>query len=151
MSRKAKTQCAASERVIRCGTTAVRFGDAETELPAQLRALAREISSGLSSLEPTQSKELLSAFVSELFLCAANEDIRRVRRQKQAEGIARAKANGVRFGPESKPLPDNFVECYNAWQQGEMTVTVAAETCGLSRKAFYRAAARMRSSEDCAV
>lgn len=151
MAPKSKNQSAPGERAIRCGKTAIQFGGSQAELSEQLRGLAREISAGLSCLEPSQGKELLGDFISELFLCAANEDIRRVRRQKQAEGIAKAKANGVRFGPEAKPLPDNFSECYDAWQSGEMTATKAAENCGLSRKTFYRMVARIRSSEEYAV
>lgn len=92
-------------------------------------------------MEPSQGKELLGDFVSELFLCAANENLRRSRRQRQAEGIA-----------EAKPLPDNFAGCCDAWQRGEMTAVEAAESCGMSRKSFYyRAAVYMRDSEEHAV
>lgn len=149
MSTKSKTQFVPNTRVIRCGRTAIQFDGSQAELSEQLQELALEISAGLSSLEPSQGKELLGAFVSELFPCAANEDLRRVRRQKQAEGIAKAKANSVRFGPEAKPLPDNFTECCDAWQRGEMTAVEAAESCGMSRKSFYYGAAvYIRDSEE---
>ena len=111
--------------------------------------MAREISAGLSDLDPLQSKELLGAFASELFLCVAEEDRRKVRRRQQAEGIARAKARGVRFGPEAKHLPDNFPACYQSWQDGEITAVEAAQTCGMSRKSFYRAVARAKESAGC--
>jgi len=116
-----------------------------------LQALAREIAAGLSELDPAQGKELLSAFVSSLFLSVADEDRRRERRQKQAEGIAAAKERGVRFGPAPKPLPDRIDECYQAWQDGRLTAAQAAEVCGVSRKVFYRASARFKQEKDCAV
>ena len=39
-------------------------------------------------------------------------------RQRQAEGIAAAKARGVRFGRPPKPLPDNFYPLYRQWRKG---------------------------------
>ena len=81
----------------------------------------------------------------------AKQDQQAVRRQKQAEGIAAAKARGVRFGPSRKPLPENFSENYRAWQSGEMTLTQAAETCGMTRASFYRAVDRMKQLEGCSV
>ena len=80
------------------------------QVQEKLRLLAEEITEDLSRLESAQSKELLSDFVSELFLSMAKQDQQAVRRQKQAEGIAAAKARGVRFGPSRKPLPENFSE-----------------------------------------
>lgn len=123
----------------------------QSSLKEQLEELANDIAIGLSGLETVQSKELLGAFVSALFLAVAEEDRRKVRRQKQAEGIAAARARGVRFGPQPKPFPDNFDVCYKAWQDGEMTQAQAAEQCGISRKAFNRAVARVKQTENCAV
>lgn len=36
-------------------------------------------------------------------------------RQRQAEGIAAAKARGVKFGRPPRPLPDNFYAVHKAW------------------------------------
>ena len=119
------------------------------QVQEKLRLLAEEITEDLSRLESAQSKELLSDFVSELFLSMAKQDQQAVRRQKQAEGIAAAKARGVRFGPSRKPLPENFAACYEAWQRGQMTLTQAAETCGITRSAFYRAIDRMKELNSC--
>ena len=92
-------------------------------------------------------KELLGAFVSELFLSVAEQERNEYRRQKQAEGIAAAKARGVRFGPEPKPLPDNFDECYEAWKDGRLSIRRAAEECGLSKTSVQNAAARRAQAE----
>ena len=55
----------------------------------------------------------------------------------------------VRFGPEPKPVPENFIECYEAWRDGYLSTTQAAEECGISRQAFYRAAKRQEQAADC--
>lgn len=120
-------------------------------LEAKLKNLAEEISADLAQLDSSQGKVLLSDFVSELFFNMAKQNQREFRRRKQAEGIAAAKARGVRFGPEPKPLPDNFDVYYEAWQNGEMTVTQAAQACGLSRRSFYRATARKKQDADYVV
>ena len=61
-------------------------------------------------------------------------------RQRQAEGIAAAKAKGVRFGRPPRPLPDNFHRCYQRWKQGEITGTAAVKKCGMPLATFrYRA------------
>ena len=110
----------------------------EEENDEELRELAKVIASGLSTLELNQSKELLGVFVSDLFLSVSDRERQEFRCQRQAEGIAAARARGVRFGADPKPLPDNFDECYEAWLNGDMTATDAAAACGLSRKGFYR-------------
>ena len=48
-------------------------------------------------------------------------------RQRQAEGIAAAKARGVRFGRPPKPLPDNYLSTYLQWKSGALTGTAAAK------------------------
>ena len=107
-----------------------------------LRQLAQDVLSEISKLDPSHSKELLGAFVSELFLSVAEEERREYRRQKQAEGIAAAKARGVRFGARRKPLPDNFEACREAWQGGQMTLRPAAGACGMPHATFRDAVMR---------
>lgn len=112
------------------------------ELRGQLKALAQEIVSSLSGLDPEQSRELLGGFVSDLFLSVAEQSRKEERRQKQAEGIAAAKAKGVRFGRPGKPLPDNFDEARRAWRAGELSLQQAADLCGIPRGTFYNAVVR---------
>ena len=61
-------------------------------------------------------------------------------RQRQAEGIAAAKAKGVRFGRVPAPLPDNFHEVFQQWKHEEISGSEAARRCGMPRSTFiYRA------------
>jgi len=117
--------------------------DAEKdELEVQLQKAARQIAAGLSGLEAAQRRELLGGFVSELFLASAEQERRVERRQKQADGIAAAKARGVRFGRTERALPDNFHEICQAWQDGELTLREAANACGMPASTFHDAAIR---------
>lgn len=63
-------------------------------------------------------------------------------RQRQSEGIAAAKANGVRFGRERRILPDSFEELRQAWRDSKITLREAAETCGIPKSTFRDAALR---------
>lgn len=107
------------------------------QIQAWLKELAEEISSDLASLEAAQGRELLSGFVCDLFAAAAEQQRREARRRRQAEGIAAAKARGVRFGRARKPAPDNFDEVRQAWKDGKLSLREAADTCGVSRGTFY--------------
>ena len=61
-------------------------------------------------------------------------------RKRQAEGIAAAKENGVRFGREPKPLPSIFLQAYELWSKGRISTSEAARLCRMARSTFrYRA------------
>lgn len=70
-----------------------------------LRQLAQDVVSELSELDPGYSKEFLGLFVSEMFRIVEERELCEMRRCRQAEGIAQAKAAGVRFGPERGCCP----------------------------------------------
>ena len=71
-------------------------------------------------------------------MCWKAQNERDTIRQRQAEGIASAKANKVKFGRPKTQLPDNFREVYNQWKNGEITATKAIELTGLKRTNFYK-------------
>lgn len=117
------------------------------ETQERIQKLAQEVLRDISELDPAHSKELLGAFVSELFLSVANEERREYRRQQQAEGIAAARERGVKFGRSRKPLPENFEEYHAAWRGGRMSLREAARACGMSHATFRNAALRMEGAE----
>ncbi len=90
-------------------------------------------------LDTRRDKDLLGTFIADLVLqvlsfVAQNE--RENIRKRQAEGIAAAKLKGVRFGPEPKPLPQNFNEIFTLWREGEISMTEAARRTGMARSTF---------------
>lgn len=58
-------------------------------------------------------------------------------RQRQAEGIAAAKARGVKFGRPPLPLPDNFYEMHKAWRNKKLTLKQTAAACNMPIETFY--------------
>lgn len=85
--------------------------------------------------------DLTGTFIADLVLntlsYVAQTERENIRR-RQAEGIAEAKARGVRFGNPGKPLPKNFAEIARRWRQKELTLKQALETLGVGRTYFYQ-------------
>ena len=59
-------------------------------------------------------------------------------RQRQAEGIAAAKAKGKRFGRPKAQKPDNWNEVIARWKAGEITAVEAMRQTGVKRSTFYK-------------
>ena len=125
-----------------------RLGRNYEEIQNQWRVLTKEKGVDICIvdmpiLDTRRGKDLLGTFISDLVLqllpfVAENE--RTNIKQRQAEGIAAAKAKGVRFGRPPKPLPENFHSVYQQWKQGSITGTAAAKECGMPLSTFrYRA------------
>ena len=60
--------------------------------------------------------------------------------QRQAEGIAAAKAKGKHLGRPKAELPDNWSEVITAWKAGQITAVEAMRRTGLKRSTFYKMA-----------
>lgn len=101
-------------------------------------------------LDTRRGKDLVGTFLSDIVLqvlsfVAENERVNI--RQRQAEGIAAAKARGVRFGRPPRPLPENYHSAYQRWKAGKITGTAAARECGMPLSTFrYRAAIYEKST-----
>lgn len=61
-------------------------------------------------------------------------------RQRQAEGIAAAKARGKHLGRPKAVKPDNWNEVSARWRAGEITAVEAMRLTGLKRGVFYKLA-----------
>lgn len=59
-------------------------------------------------------------------------------RQRQAEGIAAAKAKGKKFGRKPIEMPDEFEEIFMEWYDGQLSSDDAAKRLQISRSTFYR-------------
>lgn len=119
----------------------VEHGEAENpdvDVQTKLKEKAEEVFSLFSDMDAASSLELLSRFVSDLFYKLAQKRQKEERRQKQAEGIARAKANGIRFGPAARPLPDGFAHYAQMWRHGEISARDAAKALGMTHSTFLR-------------
>ena len=125
-----------------------RLGRNYEEILQQWRILTKEkgvdiVVLDMPLLDTRRGKDLMGTFLSDIVLQVLSfvaENERCNIRQRQAEGIAAAKARGVKFGRPPKPLPGNFHQCYQQWKGGKLTGTAAAKACGMSLSTFrYRA------------
>ena len=94
-------------------------------------------------LDTRRGKDLVGTFLSDIVLQVLSfvaENERSNIRQRQAEGIAAAKARGVRFGRPPATLPENFHQVYQLWKSGKITGLEAARMCDMPMSTFrYRA------------
>ena len=125
-----------------------RLGRNYEEILLQWRALTKDkgidiVVLDMPLLDTRRGKDLMGTFLSDIALQVLSfvaENERTNIRQRQAEGIAAAKAKGIRFGRVPKPLPENFHAVYQRWKSGEITGTAAAKECGMPLSSFrYRA------------
>ena len=127
-----------------------RLGRNYTEILDQWRILTKEkgldiVVLDMPLLDTRRGKDLMGTFLSDIVLQVLSfvaENERANIRQRQAEGIAAAKARGIRFGRPPKPLPKNFPAAYPCWKEGKITGVGAAKQCQMPIATFrYRAAA----------
>ena len=122
-----------------------RLGRNYAEILEQWRVLTKQkgIVLDMPLLDTRRGKDLMGTFLSDIVLqvlsfVAENERVNI--RQRQAEGIAAAKARGVSFGRPPAPLPENFHGVYQRWRAGKITGAAAAKECNMSLPTFrYRA------------
>ena len=132
-----------------------RLGRNYEEIQNQWRILTKEKGVDICVidmplLDTRNGKDLMGTFIADLVLqilsfVAQNE--RENIRVRQAQGIAAAKARGVRFGRPPKPLPENYFEVYRRWKAGEISGVAAAEECEMTLSRFrYQAQSYERLS-----
>lgn len=121
-----------------------RLGRDYEEILKQWRILTKEtgidiVVLDMPLLDTRRGKDLMGTFLSDIVLQVLSfvaENERTNIRQRQAEGIAAAKAKGIRFGRVPKPLPENFHVVYQRWKSGEITGTAAAKECKMPLSTF---------------
>ena len=125
-----------------------RLGRNYEEILLQWRIITKEkqvdvVVLDMPLLDTRIGKDLMGTFLSDIVLQVlsfAAENERNNIRQRQAEGIAAAKAKGIRFGRPPKPLPANFHAVYQKWKAGKITGITAAKECCMPLTNFrYRA------------
>ena len=92
-------------------------------------------------LDTTAAHGLLAVFIADLVLQILSfvaETEREHIRTRQREGIAAAKARGVKFGRPCASLPPRFREIAERHLKNELSLRAAASLCGMSRTSFWR-------------
>ena len=122
-----------------------RLGRNYADLNEQWRRITKEkgadiVVIDMPILDTRRERNLVGTLMSDIVLAllsyvAENERVNI--RQRQAEGIAAAKARGVKFGRPQVPLPENFDEVCKQWREKKRTLKQAAKACGLAESTFF--------------
>ncbi len=124
-----------------------RLGRNYNEIQEQWRFLTKEIGIDIvvidmPLLDTRQGKDLMGTFIADLVLQILSfvaQSERESIRRRQAEGIAAAKARGVRFGRPASPVPKNFEQLIVAWERKSITLPELLNQCDtLSESTFFR-------------
>ena len=101
-------------------------------------------------LDTRKGRDLIGTLISDIVLQLLSyvaQTEREFIHQRQAEGIAAAKARGVRFGRPPLPLPDNFHMLHQAWRGQKITLRQAARACGMPTGTFYSKAIKLETPD----
>ena len=131
-----------------------RLGRNYGELNEQWRIITKEkkadiVVIDMPLLDTRREKNLLGTFISDVVLAllsyVAENECTNIK-QRQAEGIAAAKARGVKFGRPPLPIPENFYQMHKDWRAGKITIEEAAKACNMCPKTFYSKAVKYEKS-----
>ena len=121
-----------------------RLGRNYEEIQEQWRVLTKEIGVDICVLDmplldTRQGRDLMGTFIADLVLQILSfvaQSERESIRVRQAQGIAAAKARGVRFGRPRKPLPEQYAQMKQKWINNEISACAAARACGIPVSTF---------------
>ncbi len=123
-----------------------RLGRSYDEIQKQWRILTKETGADICVLDmplldTRTGKDLMGTFIADLvlqILSFAAQNERESIRKRQAEGIAAAKARGVKFGRPKKQAPECFGELVKKWERKELSFKEVLSMCAVSEATFYR-------------
>lgn len=123
-----------------------RLGRNYKEILDQWQVLTKEIGADvcvidMPLLDTRNGKDLMGTFIADLVLqilsfVAQNE--RENIKKRQAQGIAAAKARGVRFGRPIQEPAEDFPQIVASWERGDIRFAQALSQSGVSESTFYR-------------
>ena len=121
-----------------------RLGRNYTEILEQWRIITKNkraaiVILDMPLLDTRQGRDLTGVLIADIVLQLLSyvaETERTFIKQRQAEGIAAAKARGVRFGRRPKERTAEFYELKAAWERGDVSARAAAEKLGIAHGTF---------------
>ena len=131
-----------------------RLGRNYDEILQQWRTLTKDkgidiVVIDMPLLDTRRDKDLLGTLISDIVLQLLSyvaQSERETIKQRQAEGIAAAKARGVRFGRPGAELPTNFGELVTKWERGKLRFEEVLAQCGVCQSTFYKHLAIYRAT-----
>lgn len=133
-----------------------RLGRNYSEILEQWRILTKErgvdiVVLEMPLLDTRRGKDLMGTFLSDIVLQVLSfvaENERSNIKQRQAEGIAAAKARGVQFGRPKIEMPDNFMQLVSQWENKKIRLSYVLEVCRISKATFYRRLNQCRQNDE---
>ncbi len=131
-----------------------RLGRNYEEIIEQWRILTKEkqifiVVLDMPLLDTRNRHDLIGTLITDLVLQILSyvaQTEKDFNHQRQAEGIAAAKARGVKFGRTPLALPPNFNEVYHQWREGKISARGAAKILGTNHNTFLRWTKRFSDS-----
>ena len=146
-----RTQYRRLMRKLKDGDTLViksidRLGRNYEEILEQWRIITKEkhaaiVVLDMPLLDTRQNRDLTGTLIADIVLQLLSYVAQLEREfihQRQAEGIAAAKAQGVRFGREPLPVPAEFPEVLDCWKHGKIGSRRAGALLGVSQTTFLK-------------
>lgn len=123
-----------------------RLGRNYEEILEQWRIITKErqaaiIVLDMPLLDTRKSRDLTGTLIADIVLQLLSyiaQTEREFIRQRQSEGIAAAKARGVKFGREPMPRPIEYEAAKEQWERGEISAREAARRIGTTHKTFLK-------------
>lgn len=124
-----------------------RLGRDYDEIQNQWRIITKELKVHIFVLDMPlldtrkKSGDLTGTFIADLVLQILSYVAQVEReniRQRQAEGIAAAKAKGVKFGRNRLPIPKEFYQLQRQYQNGAISAREAARRLGVVHSTFLK-------------
>lgn len=123
-----------------------RLGRNYNEILEQWRYLTKEkqiaiVVLDMPLLDTREGRDLIGELIADIVLQILSyvaETERDFTRQRQAEGIAAAKARGVHFGRRPMEKPPEYKDTYQRWKQKEISARQAAKILGITHQTFLK-------------
>lgn len=138
-------------RKVKSGDTLVvksidRLGRNYDEILEQWRIITKEkqvaiVVLDMPLLDTRQNRDLTGTLIADIvlqLLSYVTQTEREFIRQRQAEGIAAAKAQGVQFGRKPMARPASFILLKDQWKQDQISARAAAKQLGITHSTFLR-------------
>lgn len=121
-----------------------RLGRNYDEILEQWRIITKEkraaiVVLDMPLLDTRQNRDLTGTLIADIVLQLLSyvaQTEREFIRQRQAEGIAAAKARGVQFGRKPMVRPPEYEELKTLWQSKEISAREAAKKLNISHRTF---------------
>ena len=119
------------------------LGDTLDEITATWNYLTKEcgaaiVASALPKIDTRKGSQAAPEDIIAVLLEYVSRNMHTFQRRRQADGIAAAKARGVKFGRPRKERPKEFQKIKRQWESGLLSSRAAARELGISQSSFVR-------------